>query len=353
MSNIYFQTDNNYIIDELIDLAKTNYDSGDIINKEYINWQYNQNPFGKPIMTLTREVLKSEVVGQYLVIPIEYYVNGYLKPGSLSLNTLTREDYRGKGLFTQMALKTYETCANQNISFTVGYPNTQSFPGFVKKLNFNHVEDIPILIKPLKPFKIFFNKLLSKGVKHGGEIELTIIDDLSYLGFNFNSDIEKYKVFWDEYKKNKKVILNKSFEFMEWRYRKIPTRNYKIIKAEVNGKIHAIMVVRAENTLGSRTIIIMDFMVLNDEYSIQLGKKLLNYAVKEFKRNSIEMMTVLSQNNNIEHTILKKSNFYKIPKKILPQPIPYIVRINKDDENSKLLNELNNWQVGFCDYDIF
>lgn len=353
MNNFYLQDGENQNIDELIGLAKTNYSSGDIINSDYINWQYNENPFGKPLMSIARESSKNEVVGQYLVIPLEYIIEGHKKTGSLSLNTLTREDFRGKGLFTQMAFKTYDLCSNQNISFTVGYPNPQSFPGFIKKLNFSHAGDIPLLIKPLKPFKIFLNKIANKKEKHGSEIELEFEGNQIFSIFNFDNDKDKYLTFWDAYSQGKEAILNKTFEFLDWRYKKNPTKKYKIIKGEIDNKIHALIIVRAEKTLGSRTVVIMDYMVLKDKLSIITGKKLLKYSIKEFKKNSIEMMAVLSQKNDVEHAILKDFKFYKVPEKLLPQPIPYIVRINQEEEKINSILKLQNWQVCFGDYDIF
>ena len=356
MENYYFKLNNSSNIQELIKLAKTYYKSGDIINTDYINWQYNKNPFGKPFMVVTRENTKKELVGQYLVIPQEYNINGIVEKGTLSLNTLTREDFRGRGLFTKMALQTYDECANKNHNFTVGFPNQQSYPGFVKKLNFTYMGDIPLLIKPLKPIKIFINKL-KKQEKHGGEVPINFkkqsSNNITIDLFSIENDKEKYLSFWQEYSKQNIVQLNKSIEYLKWRYTDIPTRNYSIIKLEYNNKIIGIAVVRGENTLGSKTALLMDLMLLKKDENKEAIKQFLKYLTKELKSNKIELIACLISANSFENKILKTNKFIKVPQKILPQPIPYILRINKDFENKKLLNKLDNWHLCFGDYDVF
>ena len=355
MADIYFELYNFEKLNELVALASTNYTSGDIININYLNWQYNYNPFGKPFMIVARENEKNEMVGQYLVIPLQYLINGKIFNGTLSLNTLTREDYRGKGLFIKMALKTYEECANKEHYFTVGYPNQQSYPGFVKKLNFIHEGDVPLLIKPFKPFKILINRLFKKGEKHGGNLpvifEPTKINNIQINYLSIKNDKDKYEHFWCTYSKNQTVILNKSWEFIKWRYSEIPTRKYYIIKATVNEEIKALVIVRAEHTLGSKTGLIMDFLCLPEEKNI--GSLLIKYLNKALQQNNIELAACITMNNTLENGLLKSKGFFTVPKRILPQPIPYIVRINKKFDGSEHLLKFDNWQIGFGDYDIF
>jgi len=356
MEDIYFELNDSSNIKELIELAKTYYKSGDIINPDYIEWQYLKNPFGKPFMVLTREKAKNELVGQYLVIPQEYKINNKIEKGTLSLNTLTREDFRGRGLFTKMALKTYEECANKNHNITVGFPNQQSYPGFVKKLNFKYIGDVPLLVKPLKPLKIFINKL-KKQEKHGGEISIDlkkhISTNLIIDTFSIEQDKEKYLSFWQDYSEQNIVQVNKSIEYLKWRYLDIPTRNYKIIKLEKDNKIIGLTIIRGENTLGSKTALIMDLMLLNNKEFNSDNNMFLKYLTKILKQNKIELLACLISANSYENTMLKKNKFIKVPQKILPQPIPYIVRINKEFEGMDKLENLNNWHLCFGDYDVF
>lgn len=356
MEDFYIELNDSSNIQELVDLAKTNYDSGDIINTDYIDWQYNGNPSGKPFMAVARDNNNKELVGQYIVIPQEYLINNKLENGTLSLNTLTRKDFRGRGLFTKLAFRTYEECAKEDHNFTVGFPNQQSYPGFVKKLGFKYLGNVNLLVKPLNPLKIFRNKL-KKQEKHGGEIEIIIskteVNKLIFDNLLIENDSKKYEKFWNNYSKQNKVQLNKSIQYIKWRYFDIPTKNYKIIKIEKENKIIGLAILRGENTLGSRTVLLMDLMFLNQEDHYKDTNLFVKHLAKTLKNNKIELIASLINTSSYESKILRKNGFIKVPQKILPQPIPYILRINKENPELKILSELQNWNLCFGDYDVF
>ena len=124
-------------LNPLIKLLKTQYKGGELINPDYLKWQYTLNPSGFPVAVVAKSEEKG-IVGQYLVIPVKLRINSEKIGGSLSLNTLTHKDFRGRGLFTGMASKAFEYCNNLNLKVTYGFPNPNSYGGFVKKLNFTH-----------------------------------------------------------------------------------------------------------------------------------------------------------------------------------------------------------------------
>lgn len=57
-------------------------------------------------------------------------------------NTMTHSNHRGQGLFTQLALETYNYCKEIGIHLVFGFPNNNSYPGFVKNLDWIHFDDI-------------------------------------------------------------------------------------------------------------------------------------------------------------------------------------------------------------------
>ena len=77
---------------------------------------------------------------------IEY--QGKLFLAAQSGDTMTHSEHTGKGLFTQLALKTYNYCQENGFHLVFGFPNENSFPGFVKRLGWSHFDDmIPYLIR--------------------------------------------------------------------------------------------------------------------------------------------------------------------------------------------------------------
>jgi len=340
-------------INELIDLSKTYYSEGDIINKSYLEWQYLTNPSGKPFLLTSRENVSNDLAGQYLVLPVKFTLADSVVNGSLSLNTLTSPKYQGKGLFTKMAKATFYECANENAHFTIGFPNPNSYPGFVKKLDFHHLGDIPLLIKPLRYFNLAFSFFKKRHQKHGGDIKIkTLNNNSSIKSFDFNDvTLEaKYNKFWETIKSQYSASVNKDFAYMYWRFHSLPTREYNVFYVEEDNEIKGVIVLRAEHVWGFNVGLIMDLLILNNDTT--LGKRLLKYSKKVFKHIRIDFIAAL-HNRTCEYSILKKYNFFTVPKKLLPQKIHFIVRLNKDFPKSEMLFKSENWKLTFGDYDIF
>jgi hypothetical protein len=55
-------------------------------------------------------------------------------------DTMTHPDHQKKGLFIALAKHTFEYCKTINISAIFGFPNSNSFPGFINKLNFKELD---------------------------------------------------------------------------------------------------------------------------------------------------------------------------------------------------------------------
>jgi hypothetical protein len=340
-------------ISKLVELAKSYYDTGEIISEEYLDWQYNKNPFGMPYYSLAFD--KDMIVGQYIVIPMKYRLSGSVINGSLSLNTLTHPNYQGKGLFIKMAKKTYDLCKDKNVLFTVGFPNPLSFGGFVKKLDFENLGYCNIKICVLRPLKVLFNQFKKKKDKHGGDIKINLkiksqkSIDISNLN---NSDSSLYTEFWNSISSQSNLYtIDKTWEYINWRYFEIPNRKYYVTKTMSNGKITSICAFRVEKVLGTNTAIIMDLLVRDGADNDVKG--LLKELKRNLRNNNINLISIIQPNLENLNGILSKSFFFNIPKKILPQPIPFVFRQHNIDNPKGKEAYFSNWTLSFGDYDIF
>src|SRR5690606_25399305 len=79
-------------------------------------------------------------------------------------DTMTHKKHQGKGLFTQLARMTFELAAHKGAEFVYGWPNKNSYPGFINKLKWihhNNVNNYEIkvitlpLLKLAKVFRVF------------------------------------------------------------------------------------------------------------------------------------------------------------------------------------------------------
>lgn len=113
-------------------------------SKSFLQWQYRDNPNGKVVGI--DAFYGEELAGHYVCIPVKYNFYGEEKTGLLSLNTAISENHRGKGLFTKLARKTYELAQEENYDFVIGVANQNSTHGFLKKLEFELIGPLDVMV---------------------------------------------------------------------------------------------------------------------------------------------------------------------------------------------------------------
>jgi len=71
----------------------------------------------------------------YGVFPIKIQYKNKTYLCAQSGDTMTHSQHRGKQLFTKLAIETYKFAEKNGVQFVFGFPNKNSYPGFVKYLN--------------------------------------------------------------------------------------------------------------------------------------------------------------------------------------------------------------------------
>ena len=347
-------------LEKIIPLIREEYPNGEMSDFRYLSWEYFANPQGPPELVCARSE-KDEVVGQYLVIPIRYQIDGKSVDGSLSLNTLTRADYRGQGLFTKMAKQTYAQCKKRGLALTVGFPNMSSFPGFVKKLEFVHIGNAVLLVRPLQITSLVIGALkrhkYPKYQSYREPNSLGHIESFRTRGIEISTfDLEKDANIYKSYLASRGLLYqqtDRSLQYLKWRYQDIPTRSYSLLKATRNGRFLAMAVIRLRKVYGMEAGFYIDFNCLPDDESLMAARALDSYCRLIFKAHGAVFVGVLMAPNCAEFRVLRKQGFFQAPKRFLPHSAPVIVRWNGDGSMPNSLKSIYNWFLTFGDYDAF
>ncbi len=138
----------------------------DKFTENFLTWQYVNNPHGKVVGFDAYS--GDTLAGHYVTIPVSYHIGGKIRKGLLSLNTATHTEHRGKGLFTQLANRTYDEAKQQGYEFVIGVANQNSTHGFLKKLGFYLIA--PLTVKT-GIGSINFNKDLDYSAKPNWDSE--------------------------------------------------------------------------------------------------------------------------------------------------------------------------------------
>lgn len=331
--------------DEMIEMTIEHYGlENDISNETFVEHQYFKNPEGNAYIKIAYDFEKERMAGQYMVIPRYFKVNGESVKSVLSLNTLTRGEYRGQGIFTKLADSVYEEAGNEGGKFCYGMPNQNSFPGFVKKLQFVHLGDIPLYLNILNPLTIFMNKLRIYRNKDNNQFSDRIEDRIIEIN---QDNVELLSSFFYEVRNKYTVMGIRDCKYFLWRYINIPRRKYKIFAYFDDDEVYAYAVTRITEVANMNCGMIVDFIYLRgkEKEAICLVKTILKY----FKKSKVGLAGCLMLNHTDEANILRKGGFFICPKYLLPQPFPLIVRMF-DRANEEVL-DLNNWFFTMGDYD--
>jgi len=171
----------------------------DIINK------YSTENFGKPTIGFFALNETGEYVAYYGVFPLilDYFNQDILV--AQSGETMTIPEHRNKGLFTMLAKETYKKTNEEGIKLVFGFPNENSAPGFIKKLNWKfigkmkkgsiHVSTLPFLELSHKfnSLKLLYLKYSNAKLK---KYKLSLSNE-NVIDFNFgeNPKVKKDIVF--------------------------------------------------------------------------------------------------------------------------------------------------------------
>ena len=110
----------------------------------FLKWQYVLNPNGTVVGY--DAYANGVLAAHYVTIPVVYSINGEVVKGLLSLNTATHPQHQGKGLFTQLATRTYQLGEKLGYKFVIGVANQNSTHGFLKKLGFYLISPLDVKI---------------------------------------------------------------------------------------------------------------------------------------------------------------------------------------------------------------
>ncbi len=120
--------------------------------------KFNTKEFGAEYigyLAIHEEDLKP--AAYYGVFPMVITFQGKEVLVAQSGDTITHPEHQGKGLFTKLANLTYDLAIKEGIRFIWGLPNKNSYPGFIKRLNWKdlgQLKRISLKVKTLPLAKV-------------------------------------------------------------------------------------------------------------------------------------------------------------------------------------------------------
>lgn len=115
---------------------------------EFFSWKHHQNPFGRSVAWVA--VDGEEIVGFRTFMRWEFIRDGEPVGAVRAVDTATRPDYRGRGVFTRLTTTAVEELRSAGVAFVFNTPNDKSRPGYLK-MGWEVVGRVPVDVRLRAP----------------------------------------------------------------------------------------------------------------------------------------------------------------------------------------------------------
>lgn len=134
-------------------------------------------------------------VAYYGVIPTILSIRQQKVLAAQSCDTMTHPAHQKKGLFVKLARQTFELARQEGIQLIFGFPNQNSYPGFIKHLGFTHADTMHrhTIRFSNTPIKMLLRKLGFAGGRQSAEHLANILLQEGHDGVIYDKAYMTYK----------------------------------------------------------------------------------------------------------------------------------------------------------------
>ena len=316
--------------------------------EEIIRWQFFENG-EKNFVDIEHDFSAEKTAAIYATFGIKFKIDGKIYSGSQSLDTITDINYRGKGLFIKLAKDVYQKSKENDVALVYGFPNANSIHGFVTKLEWQKLDPLPFIIKPLHS-KFFTDKIKALRFLPNFSLSYSSFKQKKSLLIKEEKDFpEAVNAIWEKFSKNIKISVHRNKSYLNWRYVMKPGEDYKIVNCydEKNNYLGFIVYAVKEKHKG---IIGYIMELIYDLDNPEAGKQLLNFAVSEIKKQKADCILSWCFEHSPNYQVYKKAFFIKMPEKLRPIILHFAAR-TFNEKLKTIIENRNNWFISYSDSD--
>jgi len=281
---------------------------------QFLHWRYLENPLATEILTCVEQG-DSGLAASYSVSPAFLNVSGSWVKAALSMTTMTSPAYAGRGLFTKLAEQLYLRMADLGYQVVWGFPNAQSHRGFVSRLKWFDIYEIPTMTLALadRPAQRF-EAALDSGFGL----------DYSFIGTQQGE-----------------VSLSKDRTYLQWRYGRHPSNRYECLVVRSGATVTSFCVIKKFGA----TLDLIDMQAANAD---ECGY-LLNQVVAFGQKHELASISCWAPRHHFMHPLCEKLGF------VNRQPVTYLgARIlGYDSALRSRLAGYSAWYLQMGDSDVY
>jgi hypothetical protein len=309
-----------------------------------VEWIYE--PLGRDAPHAAIAEAGEATAGLYVTVPARFKCGDRTLLAAQSLDTMVDAKFRGFGLFTKLARAVYDEMARSGVAFVYGFPNGNSYPGFVQKLGWATLDPVPFLFRPLS-LGYAFGKLNSKlrnlplrmpPIGRRGRSEQ--IQGLP--------DREAIDTLWANFSRNLGVARVRDHEFLSRRYSRHPRAIYRYRAVIDAGKLAGLIIYCVEDKHGGRIGYVMELMCIADRQDC--AGWLLADAVHDMSNDSCDGVLAWCLEHSPYYDKYLKQIFLPMPTRLRPIELHFGGR-QLSGEPIEMLKDRKQWYLSYSDSD--
>ncbi|GBD95952.1 MAG TPA: GNAT family N-acetyltransferase [Nitrospirae bacterium] len=328
------------------------------------HWKMKENPAKVKDLSNYISLAKAEgkIVGQYASWPVDIKCGEQILKAAHPMENFIHPDFRlSFQVQLDMSNKQFELGAKEDVRFGFGFPNEAAYLIGKRFLGYKDMGKLVTLSTrlslsfPVKRRMPFLPEALlsiirkTSGYFYKVKLKLNSREpDLSVEEIHrFNDDFDE---FWRKVSRYYPLIAVRNSAYMNWRYFKKPTKEYKVFVARDEKEIKGCIAVKisADPTYypGARVGFIMELLCLKES---GVPERLIKTALYYFlSRGADFSVAVMVENDFLFNSFLKSG--YIIDDKIYTHPVVFKPSdVNVIDVD--ILRDLRNWHITFGDFD--
>jgi len=294
------------------------------MSPDYWNWRFASNPAGRQMIELAWD--GATLAGHYAVSPVKMSINGRESLTALSMTTMTHPDYRKRGIFVTLAQSLYRRLDKEGVVGVWGFPNDNSYHGFMAKLNWFPLARIPKL-----QCKNCQGVVIPPDEERQDILEVYRIDN-------------RFDELWQRIDKDNLNLVVRDSKYLQWRYLECPLNEYRVFILPESGGISGYLVLKTYCGGTESTGEIVDLLAVNND----AVRRLLKHALKHFSISGVGSV-VLWMNTG--------ASYYKSVEELGFKPLDEFTHLGAMVNGTQILPEAINdyakWYITMGDSDVF
>ncbi len=291
-------------------------------SKEFIQWQYYNNPSGVAKSWVAKH--NGNVIANYTAIPHQLNLFNNIENSWRVQDVITHPDYRGLGLYSRLSDRANEFLQSELFPLNFTFPNENSHNGFIKK-NWKCPHRIP----------------------------LWICDDPRNLKqISFSSDIETImefgvqdEVVWRNYCQTPKIAIDRSVDYLNWRYFQNPRKGYFAFRLTNEAKSAVSIIKLFQHGSGDRYAHLIDYFY---DHGFPV-KDIVNHFIQFGIEKNIQISSTWSQPNAELSSYLSNCG-YSLQTGLTRW---LVLNMNDKEFDFNKVSDFSNWHISMGDTDVF